>query len=386
MVDFGSSYLNCDESEIRNALVGYLRVEAISWHPSGDFKRRGLDKNDFGAVLSSCAGWHLYQAHRPLPTLPTEFSMIEPLECSISSLSVPVSLENEALLEFTVTNRSTQLIAIKIKTNNRDRYLVKPTVSLIDPNGSMRIQVKVPPFVTMPDPGSRDKLLVQAKVFDQDPSSSLVDFWKNLEKDHKPKEGLSKFQECVVRLTLTLPQQQVSSSPVQPSHQSQSELDTTNSLNITTFSSTRSESAEPASSVAPTSAPTAAASATPSISTTSPEVPPLPSLRPSQIPGRSSSISKPEEIPTTSPSLRPTPSTTSPAATSDSDFVMLRVQLDSKTKEFNEVSRALSESLSFAHCVEIAAPRTLCTQRISIGISSHRGLAASHADNRAQAS
>lgn len=96
------------------------------------------------------------------------------------------ALDNVSITDtLTVNNVAPHIVAFKVKTNNQDRYIVRPNVGVIDAESKVSIAISFHPTAPFPDAASpcKDKFLLRVSPISHHQTDNLTDFWAQCEAD-----------------------------------------------------------------------------------------------------------------------------------------------------------------------------------------------------------
>lgn len=96
------------------------------------------------------------------------------------------ALDNVSISDtLTVNNVAPHIVAFKVKTNNQDRYIVRPNVGVIDAESKVSISISFHPMAPFPDIASpcKDKFLLRVSPISHHQTDNLADFWAQCESD-----------------------------------------------------------------------------------------------------------------------------------------------------------------------------------------------------------
>lgn len=96
------------------------------------------------------------------------------------------ALDNVSISDtLTVNNVAPHIVAFKVKTNNQDRYIVRPNVGVIDAESKVSIAISFHPMAPFPDIASpcKDKFLLRVSPISHHQTDNLTEFWAQCESD-----------------------------------------------------------------------------------------------------------------------------------------------------------------------------------------------------------
>eukprot|EP01083_Nonionella_stella_P050560 134467_1 len=126
------------------------------------------------------------------------------------TLKIKCSLGEEVCVALKFENSTPNRVAWKIKTNRRNRYMMRPTQGIIESGTTGACEIFLVPMQEYPDISNpkniKDKFLIQSVVVSNDfTNEELSELWKEKAKLHKPKDGKYAYKEEQVRCVLMVP-------------------------------------------------------------------------------------------------------------------------------------------------------------------------------------
>lgn len=146
------------------------------------------------------ASW-LTPHSEPLP----HFLSVSPRE-----LHVTCVLEQEQFYQFEFENTHELPIAWKVKTNRRQRYMVRPTQGIIGAGETAVCDIVLARLSELPDlddpKNAKDKFLIQSVPLDRHVEpNDLADLWRENEALHSAKSGVFSRADVQIRAVLHIP-------------------------------------------------------------------------------------------------------------------------------------------------------------------------------------
>lgn len=164
----------------------------------------------------------------PIHTTNTEQTAL--LQVQPHKFDITVELNKETYVDLLLYNNSNHYITFKVKTTNKERYMLHPTTSIILPYTSKTCKIVLCKFNSYDtfinnDRAIRDKFLIQSNIIhniehvkqlcsyysnynnnDYNIDTTLLtQYWKQIELNHKPSEQLYTLAEQIIKVRLNIP-------------------------------------------------------------------------------------------------------------------------------------------------------------------------------------